>query len=479
MATRSQQLADAIFRLDLRGLGAAPVDKAKLCLLDFLGCAFEASDLASSRQAAATAAPADGAHIIGNHRRVTPADAAFVNAVMGHGLVREDMHAGSVCHHGVVVWPLLLALAEGTPVDGLRFLHAAILAYEVGGRLGRMAIDPGVSALYRPTGLIAPIGAATGGAWMIGLDSRQVASAAAIAANTSSGLNQWPGSGGSDMYFHSGFAARNAWTAVRLAEADAFASPDILEGPAGFFAAFCRREMPGPIEMFPDGDAEILSVYHKAAPACNFAQTACQTALRLIEMLGPDAAPVRDIRISLPAAAAKYPGCDSRGPFDRPLQAKMSIPFGVASVIVHRQLAEGNYKDLRNPEVLRLAGATELVISDDLTAAFPARQGAGIELTLEDDRRLTMGSSDVAPATEAEVRQRFRDAAGTVIGAGAADAIEGFVDELEKSPDAGRLAQLCALPADRSRENRGPPRPARNRGPAPPGQSPRVDGATI
>ena len=457
--TRSQQLAQDIVRLDPGTLGAAPMQKAKLCLLDFLGCAFEASNLPPSRQAAATALPAEGGQIIGGKGTVTPADAAFVNAVMGHGLVREDMHAASVCHHGVVVWPLLLALADGARIDGQRLLQAAVIAYEVGGRLGRMAIDPGVSATFRPTGLIGPIAAATGGAWMSGLDEAQIASAVAIAANTSSGLNQWPGSGGADMYFHPGFAARNAWTSVRLAGAGAFASPDILEGPAGFFAAFSRRPMAGPIRLFPDGEADIMAVYHKAAPACNFAQTACQTALRLIEMLGPDAAPVRDVRVSLPEAAARYPGCDSRGPFDRALQAKMSIPFGVAAVLVHGRLAESNYRDLGDAEVNRLAAATELTVSKELTAAFPGRQGAAIELTLEDGRRLSIGQNDVAPATEAEVRRRFRDAAGAVVGAAAADAIEGFVDGLEKAPDAGRLARLYALPdASRAQHDAGEPR---------------------
>ncbi|HEY6633942.1 MAG TPA: MmgE/PrpD family protein [Rhizobiaceae bacterium] len=446
MSTRSQQLAEAVASADIRALGEAPILKAKLCLLDFLGCAFEARDLPPSRQAVAIALPAQGGHVVGGRHEVTPADAAFANAVMGHGLVREDMHAGSVCHHGVVVWPLLMALAEGTRVSGRRLLEAAVIAYEVGGRLGRMTISPGVSALYRPTGLVAPIGSATGGAWMVGLDASQIASAIAVAANTSSGLNQWPGSGASDMYFHPGFAARNAWSAVRLAEAGAFASPDILEGPAGFFAAFARRAMPGPVVLFPDGEADILSVYHKAAPACNFAQTACQTALRLIEMLGPDAAPVRNIRITLPEAAARYPGCDSSGPFERSLQAKMSIPFGVAAVIVHRQLAEANYRDLGNAEVNRLCLATELVIGGELTAAFPQRQGAMIELTLDDDRRLSIGQQDVTSATEAEVRQRFREAAAVVVGEDAADEIEGVVDGLEDVGDAGELPKLCSLP---------------------------------
>ena len=46
--------------------------------------------------------------------------------------------------------------------------------------------------------------------------------------------------GGSEMYFHPGFAARNAVTAVELAEPGAYASETILEGEAGLFAAFAR-----------------------------------------------------------------------------------------------------------------------------------------------------------------------------------------------------------------------------------------------
>jgi 2-methylcitrate dehydratase PrpD len=445
--TRSMELAAALANLAPPVFDSAAIDKAKLCLLDFLGCAFEASELEPSRQAVAAVPAAPGGHMIGESATTTPADAAFVNAVKGHGLVREDMHAASVCHHGVVVWPLLLALAQTNTVLGQDLLRSAVVAYEVGGRLGRMLIDPAMSALFRPTGLVGPIGSACGGAWLLKLTPQQMEATIALAANTAAGLNQWPHSGGSDMFFHPGFAVRNAWMAIRLAEAGAFGSPDILEGRSGYFAALARRPMPGPIELFPQGQAEILNVYHKAAPACNFAQTACQTALKLVEMIGADAAPVERIRISVPAAAAAYPGCDRTGPFDRALQAKMSIPFGVGAVFAHGRLSEDIYKDLAHPETLRLIGVSELNASPDLTALFPGQQGAAIDVVLGDGRKLSMGLPDVVPATEAQVRERFRSAAGRMIGTGEAEAIEEFVDRLEIKKDAGRLLALCAAKA--------------------------------
>ncbi|MDF2766315.1 MAG: hypothetical protein K0S81_3309, partial [Rhodospirillales bacterium] len=73
------------------------IAKTKTCLLDFLSCAFEARDLPWSRQACdAAVKQAGAATIIGTSVRATPSDAVFANAVLGHGLVREDMHTGSV-----------------------------------------------------------------------------------------------------------------------------------------------------------------------------------------------------------------------------------------------------------------------------------------------------------------------------------------------------------------------------------------------
>ena len=45
------------------------------------------------------------AAVIGAPQRVASGDAAFANAVMGHGLVREDMHSGSISQLGIVVLP--------------------------------------------------------------------------------------------------------------------------------------------------------------------------------------------------------------------------------------------------------------------------------------------------------------------------------------------------------------------------------------
>ena len=276
----ARALARTALAVDLGRFDADVIAKAKICLLDFLSCAFEARNHPWSRQAIGIAREVgNGATIIGTRTLASPGDAAFANATMGHGLVREDMHAASICHHGVVIWPTLLALSERTPLSGATFLAAAIIGYETGAQIGRALFNADLARLYRPTGLVAPLGAALAGSYALGLSEDAATSAMAIAANTSSGLNEWPRAGGSEMYFHPGFAARNAIAAIELAEAGARASETILEGEAGLFAAFRRQPAPTEIRLFAGAEPEIMAVYNKPAPACNFAQTAAQTAL--------------------------------------------------------------------------------------------------------------------------------------------------------------------------------------------------------
>ncbi|MBR1120968.1 MmgE/PrpD family protein [Bradyrhizobium lablabi] len=441
----ARRMARSALAVELSDFGPEVVAKAKLCLIDFLSCAFEAGGHPWSRQAVAAAHPAnDGATIIGTSRLASPADAAFANAVMGHGLVREDMHAGSISHHGVVVWPTLLALSEQTVMRGTTLLTAAIIGYEAGARIGRALFNTDLARLYRPTGLVAPLGAALAGSFARGLSEQAAASAVAIAANTSSGLNQWPHGGGSEMYFHPGFAAANALRAIALASSGALASETILEGEAGLFAAYRRQGAPDDIELFAGGEAEIMAVYNKPAPACNFAQTASQAALRVSrEIAGTDA--IERVIIRAPEAAVRYPGCDAKGPYRNALQAKMSIPFSVAATLARGEIGEENYASLDEPEILRLIATTDLQDDPAFTAAFPARQGAEVAIRLRDGRTIRHSLPDVVAATPQEIRSRFRSAAGRVIGADRAQRLEQAIDGCEQLGDAGLIAASCRL----------------------------------
>lgn len=426
-----------------RRFSRSALEQARRCLLDFLSCAFEALPLPWSEQAAALAPPAPGgAHVVGRAGPRQPDGAVFANAVAGHGLVREDMHAGSISHLGVVVWPMVLAMAQQRPVSGAQVLEAAIVGYETGARLGRALMTPALARLFRPTGLVGPLAAAMAGARLAGFDETRARHALALAGNCSGGLNEWAHTGGSEMYFHPGFAVRNAWACLQLARGGAQASASIIEGEAGFFQAYARAPLHTDIVLFADGQTEIEQVFNKPAPACNFAQTPCQAALRAERQAGERR--IEAVRIDTTQAAVRYPGCDATGPFEHALQAKMSIPFGVAATLAHGAIGEDNYRRLDDPAIARLIAAITLCADADYSATFPARQGARVTLRLDNGSSVSAALDDVEAADDALIRQRFRRAASAVLGDGVAARIEDLVDRYEQATDGAELPRLCA-----------------------------------
>ena len=213
------------------------------------------------------------------------------------------------------------------------------------------------------------------------MDEDATVSALGFAANATGGLNEWPYCGGDEMFFHPGFAARNAVTAVELALFGARASESALDGRAGLFAGLNKTDRISRVAPF-SGPLEILSVYYKPAPACNYAQTACQAALALSRQDGFRSSDIESIVVKASAAAVGYPGCDYPGPFERILQAKMSIQYCVAATLARGVIAESNYHLLDDPEVMRLAGFTKLEVDPAFTAAYPGAQGSEVTVNV-------------------------------------------------------------------------------------------------
>ncbi len=447
----TRRLARSARALSFDRLPTEVVSKVKVAFFDLLSCAYESLDLAPSVAAIKIASRSQGcAAIIGDSHRVSPGEAAFVNAVLGHGLVREDMHTGSVSHLGVVVFPTLLALSHRKRVSGRDFILSVVCAYEIGAAIGRAVMDRETVRRYRPTGITGPLGAAGGGALLLGLDEDATASALGLAANSTCGLNEWPASGADEMFFHVGFAARNAVTAVELAELGAYASEGALDGAAGLFAALGRRDRAAGVRAFePDRPFEILSVYHKPAPACNYAQTACQAARALAASDGVQAEDIDKITVRVSAAALGYPGCNATGPFERVLQAKMSIQYCVAAALIRGAIEEANYRLLKDPRVLRLIGVTTLEEGPEFTQAYPGMQGTEVVAMLRDGRVVTRRMDDLVPATEGEIAARFRKACYAALGGAAVNRIEDAIGRLEEIDDIGAVSTMLALPEER------------------------------
>jgi 2-methylcitrate dehydratase PrpD len=414
--TLSRRIIQTCSRARYEDFSPEVIAKVKIAFLDFLSCVFESIDLPQS---------------VASRKWATKSrsEIAFVRATLGHGLVREDMHTGSVSHLGVVVFPSVLAFAEGT--TGKDFIRAAVCGYEVGACVGKAVMDRETVKRFRPTGVTGPLGGAVAGSLLTGLGENASVAALGLAANTTVGLNEWPAEGADEMFFHVGFAARNAVTAVELAQLGAYTSETALDGKAGLFAMLGRHGREALVSLFSGPHPEIMAVYHKPAPACNYAQTACQAALALA---GVPSSEIRKIVVRASAAALGYPGCNSTGPFERVLKAKMSIQYCVAATLLRGSIEEANYRLLDDPDVKRLISLTVLEEGEEFTAAYPRMQGSEVTVTLANGETRRSMLPDVVPAGEDQIRRRFRES-------GAPLEIEKLVDQLESLDDAGRISQ--------------------------------------
>jgi 2-methylcitrate dehydratase PrpD len=443
-------LARRLVRATPGPLPEAVQTKVKTAFFDYLSAAFESLQLPQSVHAIRMASrnafqkQGSGVTVIGTPLATSTSEAAFVNATLGHGLVREDMHIPSVSHMGTVIFPTLLALSQSKALHGHDFLRGAVCGYEVGGSIGRALMDAETVRVFRPTGVTGPIGAAAGAVAMLGLKEDVGVSAVALATNTTGGFNEWPRYGADDMFYHVGFAARNAVTSVELAELGACGSETALDGPAGLFTALRRADRVAQVRPFEREQFEIMEVFHKPAGACNYAQTATQAAVALAKEERLASADIAGVQVRCTSAALNYPGCNALGPFARVLQAKMSIRYCVAAALRNASAEESNFRALNDPEIERLVAATALEEDAELTRAYPAAQGTEVIVTLRNGRMASKRLADLTAATDDDVRARFERAASAVIGRLSTDVVGAMIDSMEEQEEIGVLGALLA-----------------------------------
>src|SRR4029078_12308258 len=95
---------------------------------------------------------------------------------------------------------------------------------------------------------------------------------------------------------------------------------------------------------------------------------------------------------------------DVSGPFEHVLQAKMSIHYNVAAALRYGNFEERDYAPQQNADVLTIATRTRLEVDDELTKAFPAKQGAEVVVHTRAGDELRERREDVGAHVGARAR---------------------------------------------------------------------------
>jgi 2-methylcitrate dehydratase PrpD len=193
---------------------------------------------------------------------------------------------------------------------------------------------------------------------------------------------------------------------------------------------------------------EVARNYFKRHAACRYTHGALDALGLILAKTGKlEPEQVRSIEVDTYVWAAQL---------DSPLApnmlaAKFSIPFALATTIVHGAATVPAFRGpaRENPAVQALARRVTVNEDAALTALLPGLRPARLKVTLADgsahEASVTTNRGDTEdPYTEAEVRRKFRDLADPVYGAARAQAIEEAVMALGPHQEAAALTELLA-----------------------------------
>lgn len=402
---------------------ALTLEKAALLLLDTLGICAAAAPMEAgciARETAhrfmAASHAADAAPILFDGRQASLAGAVFAAASQIDNLDGHDGYNPTKGHIGVVVAPVLAALASTRQgLSGREALTALVLGYEIAGRAG-IALHASVED-YHTSGAWNALGVAAMVARLKGLSRDQLREALGIAEYHGPRSQMMREIANPSMLHDgSGWGALAGMTAALMAEQGFTGAPALtVEAPEA--AAHWAD-----IGQFWQVDHQYIKPY----PVCRWAHAAIDASRELVEQHSLKASDVARITIaSFNNAVELFAGMP-----DTTSQAQYSLSFAVAAQIVHGHigLAQISGKGLSDPAVADLVARTELVADPKHEARYPEGRWADVRLTLTDGREVQSGDMHARggperPLSADDIVAKFHEFADHVLGEDRATAL--------------------------------------------------------
>ncbi len=241
----TRQLATFSTGLRYEDLPQRVVEKAKVCVLDSLGCMLFGSTLPWTRMVADMVREQGGrpqALILGTSQRTSVSQAVLVNGTAGHAFELDDSHTGASMHAGSVAVPVALALGEWSgAVSGREFLASIVAGYEVGLRVGMASAGNLFRRGFHSAAVCGVFASACVAARILRLDMEKGRHAMGIAGSLASGLMAAQ-EGAMVKRLHLGRAAQAGVYSALLARRGFTGIPDVLEAPfGGFLSAMAEQ----------------------------------------------------------------------------------------------------------------------------------------------------------------------------------------------------------------------------------------------
>lgn len=367
--TIAEQLSDYVANTDYRHFSKESIRKAKLCLMDSLGCMVGGAITEMGRVLLRYHERFDdlgNCTVIGSKKNGSATHATFLNALLSNALDFDDTYLNSF-HLGATIVPPALSLAEIISVSGKELLESILLGYEVSGRIG-ISLNPYLSRkkLYG-YGTWQSLGAVIVVGKLLNLNSQQLANAIGIAgcnAPVPSVMKTVFNPLGPNMVKNNYGAASEVGVRAAFLATEAFTGPiNLFEGKTGFWqmcgASGC--DLKNITKRLDRGGYEILGVGFKSYPVCWLLQSAIEAAIFIMkthDLAGED---VEKVTVKTSQLVCKWP-FNNREP-KATVEAQFSLPYSVSAAIMGVPVGPEWFfeKNLSSHTILALAKKVEIL----------------------------------------------------------------------------------------------------------------------
>ncbi|RZL91571.1 MAG: MmgE/PrpD family protein [Variovorax sp.] len=391
--------------------------------------------------------------VVGSQLKMSATDAAFVNAVYGHGFEYDDAHRVSASHPGCCVVPTALALGEELDASLDEVITALVVGYEVYTRIGNLAAPDLLQRGFHPHAVLSVFGAAAITAKLRRFDAETTLNTLAIALSHASGTGEFTSTGGSVKRVHSGIGVRSGMASADMAEAGITGPRAFLSGTKGFYRTFLQKTVSeqDTRRFYLAGTLEVQKLWLK--PYC-----CCGCIHAYIDAIRPFAPRVSEIesvvaRIQRSAnvvvgtvnANAYTPKNIEHVQFSLPIQMAFTMLGLGNGYRVHLDYLEGRV-DME--AVMATAERIRIIEDQELDRKYPGKFVADLTVEFRDGSSEQMFVEDSIgtldnPIPAAEHDAKFFELTSGVLGTVQAERLREALFALDPQMRAAELAALC------------------------------------
>lgn len=405
------ELARFIAELDGRELSCSLLARARLVVADLIGVIAAGAREPEMRRLTArlTLAAGAGSSAVIGHDAWAPAEvAALLHGTAGTFLELDEGNRFSRGHPGIHVLPVALAVAQSERASGAQLLTAFIAGYEVAARIGAASqIRPS----FHPHGTWGTVGAAVAVRKLLGGSAADFERTISIASTL--GLATSVNTMREGATVRNAFAGASGKTAMLVEALVGAGFTGEADGLASVYGGVVATSFDWARMLEDLGRRwEIERNYFKVHACCRFNHAALDAlADALCGLPGPPTpVEVESMDVHTYSLATQLANPSPANP----LAAKYSLPFALATAVVHGSTGVQAFSQqaVDNPEVLRLAQKVRVYEDHEMTKLLPQLRQARVELRLTSGERRrgfvrTNRGDSQDPIGEAQLEHKF------------------------------------------------------------------------